>query len=310
MIFAIGSKTKTTFSIDIKNETVDIAGPNIKSSFTVSPSQFYDINSGDIGRIRDFVKKHITFEDTFLPPFITSQNLAHLKHLDTNLWSHVLFTEDGYSIFENEGAANYAIELFKHIGYTLSAEQLKGGDGHCAINVFCLATGHDYGFLKIDFDTMYGEPEKSYNYKFRIASGATLEFSAINIQSAIAKLASDHGVSDHDIVSVEQTNADNDENDSPLNDINIAILGGAGMGLTSALIKELTEKCRGITITSGEKGGQNTLINEIPYHLHHELNKRRESMLFPLAETVKRQPNFPIAGQRKKKGKFRSPIPK
>ena len=310
MIFAIGSKTKTTFSIDVENETVDIAGPNIKSSFTVSPSQFYDINSGDIGRIRDFVKKHITFEDTFLPPIITSQNLAHVRHLDTNLWSHVLFTEDGYSIFENEGAANYAIELFKHIGYALSAEPLKGEEGHYVVNVFCLATGHDYGFLKIDFDTMYGDPEKSYNYKFRVASGATLEFSATNIQSAIEKLASDYGVHDHDIASIEQINADNDETDSPLSGLNIAILGGAGIGVTSSLIKELTEKCRGITITSGEREVQSLLSSEIPYHLHHKLNKHRESMPFPLTETVKRPPNFPIAGQRKKKGKFRLPIRK
>lgn len=310
MIFAVGSKTNTAFSIDIENETVDIAGPNINSSFTVSPAQFYDINSGDIGRIRDFVKKHITFDDTFLPPVITSKNLAHLRHLDTNLWSHALFTEDGYDIFENEGAANYAIELFKHIGYALSCDPLDSETGHCAINVFCLATGHDYGFLKIDFDTIYGEPEKSYNYKFRIASGATLEFSANNIQSAIAKLAADYGVHDQDILSIEQTNTANDENNSPSNDLNIAILGGAGMGVTSSIIKELTEKCRGITITSGEREVRNAFTNEIPFHLHHKLNKHRERIPFPLTETVTRRPNFPIAGQRKKKGKFRSPIPK
>jgi len=308
MIFAIGSKTNTTFSIDIENETVDIAGPNIKSSFTVSPSQFYDINSGDIGRIRDFVKKHITFEDVFLPPAITSKNLAHLRHLDTNLWSHVLFTEDGYDIFENEGAANYAIELFKHIGYVLSAEPLKDGTGHCALNVFCLATGHDYGFLKIDFDTIYGEPEEGYNYKVRVTSGATLEFSANNIQSAIAKLTADYGVYDQDIVSIEQTNTANNENDSPLNDLNIAILGGAGMGVTSSLIKELAEKYRGITITSDEVGMQIQPNTEIPYHLQRDLNKIKG--VFPFMETVTRRPSFPIAGQRRKKGKLRSPIPK
>lgn len=310
MIFAVGSKTNTTFSIDIESETVDIAGPNINSSFTVSPAQFYDINSGDIGRIRDFAKKHIAFEDTFLPPVITSKNLAHLRHIDTNLWSHVLFTEDGYSIFENEAATNYAIELFKHIGYSLSAEHLKGGEGYYAVSVFCLVTGHDYGFLKIDFDTIYGDPEKSYNYKIRIASGATLEFSASNIQNAITKLTSDHDVYYQDIVSIEQVNTDNDENDSLLNDLNIAILGGAGIGLTSSIIKELTEKCRGITITSGEREVRNTFTNEVPYHLHHKLNKHRERIPFPLTETVTRRPNFPIAGQRKKKGKFRSPIPK
>ncbi len=310
MIFAIGNKTKTTLSLDVESETVDIKGPDVDCTFTVSPSQLYDINSGDIGRIRDFVKKHITFDDTFLPPVITSKNLAHLRHLDTNLWSHALFTEDGYDIFENEGAANYAIELFKHIGYALSCDPLDSGTGHCAINVFCLATGHDYGFLKIDFDTIYGEPEESYDYKFRVTSGATLEFSANNIQSAIAKLAADYGVHDQDIVSIEQINTANNENDSPSNDLNIAILGGAGMGVTSSLIKELAEKYRGITITSGEVDVQRQPNAEIPYHLQCELNKRKEGLPFPFMETVTRRPSFPIAGQRRKKGRLRSPIPK
>jgi hypothetical protein len=310
MIFAIGKETKTTFSLDVENKTVEVKGPNLNSKFTVSPSQFYDINSGNIGSIRGFVESHITFKDTFLPPFITSKNLSHLRYLEIPLWNYALFTDDGYNVFD-ESAAIYAIELFRKQEYKLTAEPISEGSSMYAISVFCLSTGHDYGFLKVDFDAIYGKTEKRLFYSFRLVSGATIEFSASNIQSAIATLSDEYGEKDEDIVSVEQRDVNDTDNDiSQKKDISIALLGGAGVGLTSSLIKELTEKFRGITISSGEKEISNVLPNEIPYLLQRELEKRKNNMQIPFLETVKRESNFPIAGQRRKKGKTRLPIPK
>lgn len=315
MIFAIGSNTNTMFSLDADAQTVSVIGPGNNQTFTVSPSQFDTINSGDIGAIRKFISGHIQSDESFLPPTITSKNLSHLQAMHINLWNYVTLSSDNMDIFD-ELSVHYAVKLFEREDYTLTPTSLMDGTGNHFIKVTCTKTGDEYGTLKIDFDDIYDTSEPKFQYIFTMSSGLNVELKANDLQDAITTLSIKFKVSSDMIRSMEQFPLGEERisraPDQP--ELKVALFGGPGCGVSSELLEILSEKHRGITVvTTTEDELSRDLFPPIGgLSLESQMNLIKRCRLDELGITDLRgpkEPNYPIAGQRRKKGKNRYALP-